>query len=74
MMGMEVVKLLMTERKISNKFLAEKLNYKTPSGVSERLRGSQDMRADTLAAFLAALDCELVIKEKTGDKREFKIG
>lgn len=74
MKGAEVIKLLMKERKISNMFLAEKLGYKTASGVSERLRGAQDMRADTLATFLAALDCELVIKEKTGDKREFKLG
>lgn len=74
MKGMEVVKQLMTERKISNRYLAEKLNYKTASGVSERMRGSQDMRADTLASFLAAMDCELIIREKTGDKREFKIG
>jgi hypothetical protein len=43
------------------------------SGVSERLRASQEMRVDTLINFLNALDCELVIRSNTKDKTEWKV-
>lgn len=73
------VKEIMKVRGHNNRTLAEKLGYKNqngevlPSGVSERLRGTQEMRVDTLVKFLAELDCELVIKSKTADRREWTI-
>ena len=73
------VKEIMKARGHNNRTLAAKLGYVTkngdvlPSGVSERLRGAQEMRVDTLVKFLAELDCELVIKSTTADKQEWKI-
>jgi transcriptional regulator with XRE-family HTH domain len=69
----QIVSEIMKKRGFTNAALAEKLKYPTASGVSERLRGKQDMRVDTLVKFLDAMDCEVVIKSKLNDKLEWKI-
>ena len=69
----QIVSEIMKKRGFTNSALAEKLNYPTVSGVSERLRGKQDMRVDTLAKFLEAMDCEVVIRSKLSDKLEWKV-
>lgn len=68
MLGKEVVEKVMKLRGMSSPVLARKLGYATTSGVTERLYCKQDMRADTLAKFLAALDCEIIIKSTLSDK------
>lgn len=73
MTGKEVVEQVMKLRGMSGTLLAKKLGYATQSGVSERLRGTQDMRADTLAKFLEALDCEIIVKSKLDDKKKWII-
>jgi len=71
--GKEAVEVIMKLRGMSTPVLAKKLGYATASGVSERLRGSQDMRADTLAKFLDAMDCEIVIKSRLNDNTKLII-
>ena len=73
MNGKEIVAEVMKKRGFTNAALAKKLDYPTPSGVSERLRGKQDMRVDTLAKFLEAMDCEVIIRSKLNDKMEWKV-
>jgi transcriptional regulator with XRE-family HTH domain len=68
-----IVAEIMKKRGFTNSALATKLNYPTASGVSERLRGKQDMRVDTLAKFLDAMDCEVIIRSKLSDKLEWKV-
>lgn len=68
MLGKEVVVKAMKLRGMSSPVLAEKLGYATPSGVTQRLYCKQDMRVDTLAKFLKALDCKIVIKSNLSDK------
>ncbi len=74
MNGKSVVSAVMDARGMTRTELAERLGYTHPSGVTERLRGVQDMRADTLAKFLEAMDCELVARSKLNDGREWVIG
>ena len=75
----DTVKEIMKVRGHNLRTLAEKLGYVSkngdvlPTGVAERLRGTSEMRVDTLVRFLEALDCELVIKSKTADKKEWVI-
>ncbi len=75
-----LVKEIMKIREHNNRTLAKKLGYVSkdndvlPSGVTERLRGTTDMRVDTLVKFLEALDCELVIRSTKADKLEWIIG
>ena len=73
MTGKEAVEVIMKLRGMSTPVLAKKLGYATTSGVSERLRGSQDMRADTLAKFLDAMDCEIIIRSKLDDRTKLII-
>lgn len=73
MLGKEVIAHVMKERGFSAAVLAEKLGYATPSGVTERLRGKQDIRTDNLAKFLEAMDCELIVRSKIGKKETWAI-
>lgn len=57
--------------KVTLDVLRSKLNYKTVSSVSERLRGSS-MRVDTFVKFLDALGYEVIVQPKTA--REAKEG
>lgn len=73
MNGKDVVKAVMKQRGINAAVLAEKMGYATRSGISERLRGTQDMRADTLAKILMSMDCEIIVKSKLDDKKKWVI-
>lgn len=68
----EIVKALMKSKGYSGKLLAEKLGYNTPSAVTNRLM-SKTMTVEMLIKLLDAMDCELVIKDKTGEKRSFVV-
>ena len=73
MNGKNTVLEIMKVRGFTYDLLSKKLGYKTASGVSERLRGTQDMRVDTLVKFLEQMDCELIIRSTTKDKKEWKV-
>ncbi len=70
----KIVKTIMALRGHTCDSLGKKLGLKTSSGVSERLRGTADMRVDTLVKFLEAMDCELVVRSKLGDKSSWVVG
>lgn len=73
MKSKSIVADIMKMRGFTNVALADKLGYPTASGVSERLRGKQDMRVDTLVKFLEAMDCELIIRSTLKDKKEWEV-
>lgn len=68
----EIVKAMMKTKKASGAVLAEKLGFKTPSAVTNRLQ-SKTMTVEVLIKLLDALDCELVIRHKMGDKETFVV-
>lgn len=68
MLGKEVVRKVMKLRGMGSPTLAKKLGYETVSGVTNRFAGAQDMRCDTLAKMLEALDCEVIVKSKLSDR------
>lgn len=74
MNGKQTVVEIMKAKGFTYNLLAKKLGYNAASGVSERLRGAQDMRVDTLVKFLEQMDCELVVRSTTKDKMEWIIG
>lgn len=75
MTGKEATKTIMKDRGYTYKTLADKLGYAHHSSVSERLKeASADMRVDTLVKMLEAMDCELVVRSKLKDKKEWRIG
>lgn len=68
----EIVKALLAEKKMSYKVLAEKMGYNTPSGVGNRLSG-KSITVARLVEMLDAMDCELIIKNKVGDKESYVV-
>ena len=71
----QIVAEVMNLRGFSQKMLAEKLGYSTVTGVANRLNGksTRDMNVNTLVQFLSAMDCKLVVKSNTKDKKEWVI-
>ena len=72
----EIVKTLMKSKGFSGKTLAEKIkgdNNATASYVTNRLQ-SKTMTVEKLLELLGAMDCELIIKNKVGDKETFVVG
>lgn len=68
----EIVKTMMKTKKASGAVLAEKMGFKTASAVTNRLQ-SRTMTVEKLIDILDALDCELVIRHKMGDKESFVV-
>lgn len=68
----QIVKALMKAKGVSGAVLAEKLGYKTPSAVTNRLQ-SKTMTVEVLINLLEAMDCELIIKNKVGGKESFVV-
>ena len=69
------VKALMKTKGFSGKTLAEKIKgdkNATASYVTNRLQ-SKTMTVEKLLELLDAMDCELIIKNKVGDKEVFVI-
>lgn len=66
----EILRELMKVNNVSSPVLAKKLNYKTHSGVTEKLRRKESMRVDTFVRFLTALDGTLIVRH--GDQ-EFEL-
>ena len=71
----QIVAEVMDMRGVSQKMLAEKLGYATVTGVANRLndKSTKDMNVNTLVQFLSLMDCELVIRSTTEDKKEWVI-
>ena len=71
----QIVADVMNIRGWSQKKLAEKLGYATVTGVANRLNGksTRDMNVDTLVKFLSLMECEVIVRSTTKDKKEWKI-
>lgn len=69
----KIVREVMKQRGHTYESLADKLGFSKPSGVSERLRGTTEMRVDTLIKLLSGMDCELVVRSKLQDKAEWTV-
>lgn len=68
----EIVKELLNSKNMSFAVLADKMGMATPSGVGNRLQG-RSMTVEVLLEMLAAMDCELIIKNKVGDKETYVV-
>lgn len=71
----QIVADVMNLRGWSQKKLAEKLGYATPTGVANRLNGksTKDLNVSTLVEFLSLMECEVVVRSTTKEKKEWII-
>lgn len=71
----DIIKSLMKDRGFTLQHLADEAGFNSRMAVSQRLTtGSSEMRVDTLVKMLEAMDCELVVRSKLKDKKEWRIG
>ena len=66
----EIIKTLMKAKGHSGATLAEKLDYNTPSAITNRLQ-SKTMTVEKLIELLGAMGCELVIED--GPKNRYVV-
>ena len=71
----QIVAEVMEMRGWSQKKLADKMGYATVTGVANRLNGksTKDMNVNTLVQFLSLMECEVVVRSTTKDKKEWII-
>ena len=71
----QIVAEVMNMRGWSQKKLAEKLGYATVTGVANRLNDKtvKSMNVNTLVQFLSLMECEVVVRSTTKDKKEWII-
>ena len=71
----QIVAEVMETRGWSQKKLAAKLGYATVTGVANRLnsKSTKDMNVATLVEFLSLMECEVVVRSTTKDKKEWVI-
>ena len=62
MQANEVVKGLMSDKKITQGEITKLVGMKRQSGVSQAL--SRDMKISMLIRFLDCMDCELIVRDK----------
>jgi len=67
----EILNEAIKKRDYNKAILSREMGYKTASGVSERIRGKQAMRCDTLWRFLDQMGFEIVVRSKRADKTEW---
>ena len=70
----EIVKEVMLLRKWSQAKLAEEAGFKSQSNITGILnRGKNGIRTDQFIKMLTALGCELIVRDKMGSKKEWKV-
>ena len=72
---MNVVTILQTirgKKGMGYNLLATKCGYASKSGVCNRFT-SESMTVTTLVKFLEAMDCELIIKDKAGNRETYVV-
>ena len=69
MQAAEIIKSLMSKKKITQGEITQRLGMKSQSGVSQAL--ARDMKTSRLLRFLGSMDCEVIVRDKaTGEEYE----
>lgn len=63
MQASEVIRNIMSDKKITQGEITQRLGMKSQSGVSQAL--NRDMKTSMLLRFLESMDCELVVRDKS---------
>lgn len=70
----DIVREVMSMRNWSQAKLAEEAGFKSQSNITGLLNNNKNgIRIDNLVRMLNAMGCEVVVRDKMGSKREWKI-
>lgn len=68
------VRAIMKDRGFTLQHLADEAGYSNRMAINQRLStGTSEMRVDSLVKMIEAMGCELVIKSKLKDRKEWRI-
>lgn len=73
MKASEIIKSIMKDRKWSRETLAQEVGYKRQSNIGALLDRGASMRVDNLVKLVEAMGCEVVVRDKMGDRKEWRI-
>jgi DNA-binding Xre family transcriptional regulator len=70
----EIIREIMSIRKWSQKELAKEAGFKSQSNVTGLLNNNKNgIRIDNLVKMLNALGCEVIVRDKMGSGKEWKV-
>ena len=69
----DIVKEIMRIRGWSQSKLADEAGFKSQSNVTGILNRHASMRADNLVQMVEAMGCEVIIRDKMGSGKEWKV-
>lgn len=69
----DIVKEIMRIRGWSQSKLADEAGFKSQSNVTGILNRHSSMRADNLVQMVEAMGCEVIIRDKMGSGKEWKV-
>ena len=67
----DILREVMSEHGMTQAKLAEEMGYTTQSAVAERLRG--DVRTSIVVKMLEMMGCELIVRDKVNQSKEWKV-
>lgn len=68
----DTIRSIMNYKGYSIKLLAEKMKYKSPSGISERLRAPR-ISLDTFCQMMEAMGCEVIVRDTAANEQVGKL-
>lgn len=69
----ETIAQIMREKGVTRQWMAEKMGHKHASAITEKLRNPNGFRTDFLVQMLELMNCELVVRSRTKEHREWVI-
>ena len=73
MKSSEAIKEIMKMREWSQTKLAEEAGFKGQTNITGMINRSVSMKVDNLIRLVEAMGCEVVIRDKMGSKKEWRI-
>ena len=73
MTAKDIVKEIMNIRKWSQSKLAEETGFKRQSNITGILNRGTSMRVDNLVNMVEAMGCEVIVRDKMGSGREWRV-
>jgi len=71
MLSRDIIKEIISFRGMSQAKLAEAAGFKSQSNINGILNRHSSMRVETLVQLAKAMDCEVVVRDKTDPSREW---
>lgn len=73
MKATDIIREIMENRRWSRQRLAEEIGCKRASNIGTYLDRGANIRIDNLVKMAEAMGCEVIVRDKMGDRKEWKV-